>query len=250
MILLPVISFAGGKVIGNGGDSRALEFSKSAADAIVEIKSKPLLYPEVKDIDLQKVLDNSEILVSEIPVYAMKGDVRQFSTAINYHDPDTIVVYGPRWSGVKNIYIRRALALHEVLGLAGLEGTGDYSISKRYLKESGITCSLGLCEDLPRYVCSLIKLDERNIESIVARGSIGNNGTNNEIVDIESAEMKATIVMNAAATVQGHIMVILYQDGRKVGLTELRGAAFPPMILLQWKNPTIRNTWSVNCTQN
>lgn len=95
---------------------------------------------------------------------------------------------------------------------------------------------------LPRYVCSLIKLDARNIESIVARGSIGNNGTNNEIVDIESAEMKATIVMNAAATVQGHIMVILYQDGRKVGLTELRGAAFPPMILLQWKNPTIRNT--------
>jgi hypothetical protein len=248
IILHSALAFAGGKAIGNGGDSRALEFFQSAAQAITEIKNVPNLYPEVTGLDLEKILNNTQILVSEVPVYALKDGINQFSTAINYSDPDTIVLYGPRWSAVKNASIRKSLALHEVLGLANLEKTGEYNISKRYLKNLGITCSQGLCEDLPRYKCNLLKLDSRNITKVVSSGNIGNNG-NNEIVDILFQNMKAAIVMNAGVA-QGHIMIILYQEHRTVAVIELRGAAFPPFIHLQWKDTVENNKWTVSCQQN
>lgn len=249
IVLYSTCIFAGGKTIGNGGDSRAMEFFQSATQAISEIRNNLDLYPEVMGVDLEKILTSTQVLVSEVPVYATKDGVNQFSTAINYHDPNTIVLYGPRWSAMKNASIRKALALHEVLGLAGLEETGDYSISRRYLKQMGVTCSQGLCEDIPRYGCNLTKMSYDNRVVLIAKGSIGNNGFDNEIVDIKGEDMKATIVMNAAVA-QGHIMLLLYQDGKTVATTELHGAAFPSFIYLQWKDTEEGNKWALTCQQN
>ena len=250
LLTLAQTAFAGGKVIGNGGDPRALEFINSAKIAIEDLKKNEALYPEVKSKDLDAILTGTEVLVSQAPVFSLKGDVRQFSTAINYHDPDTIVVYGPMWSSIKNIQIRKALALHEILSLAGLEETGNYSISKRYLSQLGINCSDGLCETIPRYNCALIKMSHQtNIPEYVAKNRLGFTGYSSEIVDLKSENMKGTITMNTG-TSQGFIMLLLYQEGRTVSISELHGAAFPPFIQLKWKDNVANVSWTVSCNQD
>lgn len=243
-------SFAGGKVIGNGGDSRALEFIQSARQAILEIKKDETLYPELKSIDLEAQLNKTEVLISEVPVYSLKGELRQFSTAINYRDPDTIVVYGPQWDNTKNTLIRRALALHEVLSLASLEDTGVYTISQKYLAKNGITCLSGVCENLPRYNCTLTKMPHNtNMIQAVGATRVGYELTTDEIKDIFSDDMKATIVMNTTAA-NGHVMILLYQNGRTVSFSELRGSNFPPSVALKWKDVNQNISWTVSCTQN
>lgn len=242
-------SFAGGKVIGNGGDSRALEFYNFALESIKALKNNTSQYPEVRDIDLQAILDKAEILVSEVPLYSFKGEVRQFSTVINYKGPDTIIVYGPRWSDLKNNSIKSALALHEVLSLAGIEQTGVYTVSQRFLAANGISCESGLCENLPRYNCTLSKMPfSTNKIEYVGSQNVGYTRTTNEIVDIHSELMKATIVMNTRAA-NGHVMILLYQDGRTVGTTEMRGSNFPPFLLLKWKDVLANVAWTVSCQQ-
>lgn len=242
--------FAGGKVIGNGGDSRALDFYNYAQESIKNVKKNAVLYPEVKDIDLQGILDKTEILISEIPLYSVKGEVRQFSTAINYKNPDTIVVYGPRWNDLRNNSIKLSLALHEVLSLAGIEETGVYTVSQRYLAANGIACSRGLCENLPRYNCAFTKMPfSTNKVEHVGTQKIGYTQTTNEIVDIHSGEMKATIVMNTSAA-SGHVMIVLYQNGRTVGISEMQGSNFPPFLQLKWKDVSENVAWTVACQQN
>lgn len=244
------ISFAGGKVIGNGGDSRALDFYNFALESINKVKSNPLAYPEVKDIDLQAILEKAEILTSEVPLYSVKGEVRQFSTAINYKNPDTIVIYGPRWSDLRNKPVKLALALHEVLSLAGVEETGVYTVSQKYLAANGIECNSGLCENLPKYNCSLTAMPfSTNILEIKGYDKIGYTRSTNEIMNIESGEIKATVVMNTAAA-NGHLMIILYQNGKTVGLTEMLGASFPPFIQLKWKDINQNIMWRIACEQN
>lgn len=249
-VLFNSASFAGGKVIGNGGDSRALDFYNHALESIQNLKSDTASYPEVKNIDLQAVLDKVEILISEVPLYSVKGEVRQFSTAINYKNPDTIVVYGPRWNDLRNESIKLALALHEVLSLAGIEETGVYTVSQRFLGAKGISCESGLCENLPRYNCRLTKMPfATNIVEYVGEQKIGYTRTTNEIVDIHSGEMKATIVMNTTAA-SGHVMIVLYQDGRTVGISEMQGSNFPPFLQLKWKDVLQNIAWTVSCQQN
>lgn len=249
-ILFSSSLFAGGKVIGNGGDSRALDFYNYAQSSITFLKNNIDQYPEVKNADLQSILDKAEILVSEVPLYSVKGEVRQFSTAINYKNPDTIVIYGPRWNDLKNNSIKSALALHEVLSLAGIEETGVYTVSQRFLAASGISCDSGLCENLPRYNCSFSKMPyATNKVEYVGTKKIGYTRTTNEIVDIVSGEMKATIVMNTGAA-SGHVMLVLYQDGRTVGISEMQGSNFPPFLQLKWKDVYQNIAWTVACQQN
>lgn len=250
VLLFSSSTFAGGKVIGNGGDSRALDFYNFAQESIKIVKNNLAQFPEVKDTDLQAILDRTEILVSEVPLYSVKGEVRQFSTVINYKNPDTIVVYGPRWNDLRNNSIKSALALHEVLSLAGIEETGVYTVSQRFLAANGISCSSGLCENLPRYNCVFTKMPyATNIIEHVGTQKIGYTRTTNEIVDIVSREMKATIVMNTTAA-SGHIMIVLYQDRRTVGISEMQGSNFPPFLQLKWKDVYQNVGWTVACQQN
>lgn len=247
--LFSSVCFAGGKVIGNGGDSRALDFYNYATAAIKKVKNNAT-YPEVNGLDLQAKLDNTEILVSEVPLYSIKGEVRQFSTAINYKNPDTIIIYGPRWNDLKNNSIKSALALHEVLSLADIEETGVYTVSQRFLAELGIACTSGLCENLPRYNCNFTKMpSSTNIVEYVGLQKVGYTRTSNEIVDMISGDMKATIIMNTGAA-NGHVMIVLYQNGRTVGITELQGSNFPPFLQLKWKDVYQNISWTVSCQQN
>lgn len=242
--------FAGGKVIGNGGDDIALEFYKIGLSAIAEIKDSIELYPELKDVNLVEVINSTEILVSENPIYSLKKGVSQFSTAINYNDPNTIVVYGPRWSRTNNVHIRKALALHEVLSLAGIENTGNYTISKRYLKNLGMHCSEGLCENLPRYTCNFRKSDLISPQVTLETINVGYQGSDNEFLEFSPSEkMRATIAMDSSI-ITGYFIMVLYYNDKIVGRTAIRGTSFSPFVMLEWQNFDTNTSWTVDCTQD
>lgn len=135
----------GGHGAGNGGDEIALEFLNVATSSIFKFKK---LNPDYRGPDLQKILDSAEILVTDdtLSVVQKNGQIIQESAVINISAPSSIVIQRARWTAIKKSELRMALALHEVLGLAGLESTGVYSYSKRFLLQQGTLCREGLLE--------------------------------------------------------------------------------------------------------
>lgn len=131
---------------GNGGTEIALEFKQLGAKAIAAVQASPALYPEVSGHDLTARLDGASVIVSPEPLFVMKGNLVQECTAKNYRDPDTILISRPNWKQIQSEPVKQALAFHEVLGLAGIEGTGDYRVSNRYLRNLGVECASGLCD--------------------------------------------------------------------------------------------------------
>ena len=131
---------AGGGHVG-GGDPLALEFKKSAAIGIDEAINRTSILPSLKGINLNQILDKTDVLVSEDPLYAIKGNVRQMSTAINTHQtsaPDVLILNRGQWKAIQSEDVKTALALHEVLSLAGIENTGNYRFSQKILKSHGV----------------------------------------------------------------------------------------------------------------
>jgi hypothetical protein len=145
-LLAPRAGTAGGEWhVGNSGNPTALDFAKSAQAAIQVVDADPLDYPGVQNSNLENILENAHILVSEIPYYVNQDGVQQRAAAVNYQDSDLIVIDQELWSEIGDLSIKKALALHEVLGLAGLEQTGDYPISEKYLASLGVKCTQELC---------------------------------------------------------------------------------------------------------
>jgi hypothetical protein len=135
--------------IGNGGDPIALEFQNSAQIAIKDIQGDLADYPSLKGVDLGSIFAHTLVLVTDTPLYVTSGVTTQESTAINHHNPDTVVINRASWERIENFNVRDALALHEILGLAGIEGTGNYSVSQVYLNRESVPCSQDLCESAP-----------------------------------------------------------------------------------------------------
>lgn len=131
---------------GNGGNEIGLEFRQLGAKAIAAVRASPALYPELAGLDLAARLEGASVIVSLEPLYVKKGNLVQECTAKNYRDPDTILVSQVNWKRIRGEPIKQALALHEVLGLAGVEGTGDYRVSNRFLRHLGVECASGLCD--------------------------------------------------------------------------------------------------------
>ena len=136
-----------GRETGNGGDAVALEFQVSAQEAIQDISKNQARYPKAQAGELMRAFVGASILVTDKPLFVKKGDVTQESAAVNFHGPDTILINRDRWREIKTVQVRRALALHEILGLLGVESTGDYSVSQVYLNDIGIKCNVGLCAE-------------------------------------------------------------------------------------------------------
>ena len=136
----------GGSDAGNGGNEIALEFFNAGKRAL-QIYNKVLsTYPELKGKDLVQALEKTQILVSSTTLYVDKDGVRQESTAMNFENPSTIVVHDKKWKRISQLAIKEALALHEVLGLVGIEKTGDYHISKGYLQFVNVPCKNDICD--------------------------------------------------------------------------------------------------------
>ncbi len=149
LALLPLHSSAEMGRDGNGGSDIGLELKFFGAKAAAIVASHPRLYPEVAGRDLLAVLDGALVLVSLEPIYVAKGGVVQECTAKNIRSPDTIIVNKRAWDKIRSESVKQALALHEILGLAGIESTGDYRVSNRFLRSLGVDCQSGLCDDRP-----------------------------------------------------------------------------------------------------
>ena len=130
-----------------GGDPTGLEFIQCASSAISTVQKDAADYPLLKGIDLETILDNTNVLVTDDPLPIEKSGAVQDSVAINYHSPDTIIINRSQWDAIATWQIKNAIGLHEVLGLAGIEDTGVYTISQHYLNSVGTPCSTGVCSN-------------------------------------------------------------------------------------------------------
>jgi hypothetical protein len=131
-----------------GGDPVAIEFQSSAAVAIQEVESDIQDFPQIRDKSPETILAHAKILVSDTPLYIESNGVRQESAAINAHSPDRIILNRSSWNSIESQEVKNALALHEVLSLAGIEDTGSYPVSANYLSFRGLSCSPDHCSAL------------------------------------------------------------------------------------------------------
>ena len=130
---------------GDGGDPVALDFQRQAQVAISYVKSEKESFPALQTVDLVAVLLNTRYYVVDTPQYVSRDGVSQEVAVVNYKDPHTDVINRMRWKAIKEESIKKALALHELLSLEGIEGTGNYSHSQAYLNAIGGQCEISQC---------------------------------------------------------------------------------------------------------
>lgn len=130
-LLFSYQAFGVGVSVRGGGDEVALEFLAEVNGVLQEIRERhPDLAPLVINL---KPPTRDQILVSEEPLtIPIPGGV-QDSIAVNEPHSGRIWVNRARWASVRSAPLRRAISLHEVASLRGLEGTGEYPISSAYL---------------------------------------------------------------------------------------------------------------------
>lgn len=123
---------------GNGGAPDGLEYSKEALSAIDEIEQ--MGFQDLKGVDLRGILTRTQILVIDKPIYVDVNGIKIPAAALNYRGPDgnTVLLNGEMIGNVKNTLIRKALFLHELLCIAGVEKTGIYTVSRQYLAKLNV----------------------------------------------------------------------------------------------------------------
>lgn len=123
-----------------GGDEIALEFFMSAQKAIEDVGVLDAEMAAVfKRLRVTDSLSAMSVVVVTYPLFVATDEERQESIAVNEPSASRVLVNRARWRDLSDERIRRAIALHEVLSLAGLESTGDYGYTKRYLGRLGLS---------------------------------------------------------------------------------------------------------------
>lgn len=137
-----VTSMEGSGVRG-GGDELGLEFTSVATAAMAEAAALDAgLATLVAAHDLVTVAAKMEVIAADAPLVEFsKGSFQEF-VAINEPSLRRVYVNRERWAALKSAPLRRGLAFHEVLSLAGLESTGRYPHSARYLGLLGVDAGL------------------------------------------------------------------------------------------------------------
>lgn len=121
-----------------GGDEVALEFQQaffSALRAVEEGKVSGKFSAE----GLKAAARKAQIVVVEKPLLVKAPGGTQESIAVNTPASFLIQVNRSRWNAIRDVKIKEAVALHEVLSLMGLEHTGYYEYSARYLEAAGLS---------------------------------------------------------------------------------------------------------------
>lgn len=127
-----------GKELGNGGNVDGLDFSKISTEVLKDISSQPSIFPEVNKDTLACVLYTTKIIVSVDPLFIDYHGVRQQVVAVNYTGPNRIIIHRSSWLDLSENQ-KKSIAFHELLGVMGLESTGDYKISSRYFAPNQVS---------------------------------------------------------------------------------------------------------------
>lgn len=133
---------------GNGGDGVALRFTMAGQKAIQAVLEDPNDYPELAKVNLKKTLDQAKILITDQPLTVRANGVNQSSVAINHPNQDLILINREAWNR-QSPQVQQGLALHEILGLLGIESTGRYAVTQRFLMQEGLSCDQSLCAGPP-----------------------------------------------------------------------------------------------------
>lgn len=141
----PAMGFSGRE--GNGGDDEALAIESVLRSAQLWVQARKESIPEFQVTEWGHLLDPAtiKILVSDEPVLVEDNGHAYEVAAKNLHEPDRIIFNRPRWQGTRSDALRVGLLIHELLGLAGLESTGDYRFTALFFRELGLSCERGIC---------------------------------------------------------------------------------------------------------
>jgi len=118
---LPPATEAGGDGVGNGGDELTQEFMAALGASIDDYERMGVqFFSRVSPLRLRERLSVVKVEFVEVPLY---DNLRQLRSALNFPSSHTIKVNIPRWVRLRSLGADRikALALHEILGLFGLD---------------------------------------------------------------------------------------------------------------------------------
>jgi hypothetical protein len=123
-----------------GGDEIGLEFVAIAQSTLADLqKNQNFLYEQIKSKNLDEILVNMRVMTVDTSLKVSVGPVTQDSVAVNDRKDQTILVNRQRWHAIRDVRVKAGIVLHEILSLAGLEETGFYPISSRYVNDLGIS---------------------------------------------------------------------------------------------------------------
>src|ERR1022692_3333822 len=103
---------------GNGGDDVEQDFVTSAQAGVNMLASRIDEFPQVNLALLKAKLKSVKPQASTTPVFDHEGRIR---AAVNFPKQNLISINSDRWSKIKDVKRKIALALHEYLGLLNLD---------------------------------------------------------------------------------------------------------------------------------
>lgn len=121
-----------------GGDEVALEFRNAFATALRAVKEGKIT-GRFSAEDLERAAEKASVIVVDEKITVRFRDLTQESVAVNKPAEGLIKINRDRWNRLKNAKIQEAVALHEVLSLIGVERTGYYEVSAKYLEKQGLS---------------------------------------------------------------------------------------------------------------
>lgn len=97
----------------------------------------PELAVELAPLRLHDVAKQATVEGTDEILVVEAADGSQESVAVNEPAARRVLVNRARWANVASDLVKEAVALHEILSLAGAERTGAYPLSARYLEKFG-----------------------------------------------------------------------------------------------------------------
>ncbi len=242
LMLLPLYSFANfpdfrGTDVGRGGDSIALDFQSTARYDLAFIRQNPNIFNGKVDINqLEKVIAAAKV---EVQDQVFLGEVEKI--AVNYSNPDRIVVGSKRWLQIPlNDPRKLTLVLHEYFGLMGLDDT-SYELTELFLRAVNAHKST-----TPLYRCVLIKDPKRMPELSDAVRVGGADG--NPIGHLGAEKIRVQIY----AGDNGHgtdFLVTISEGAKQIGMLELPRLAEFPRVIDSYALDRSETYWQVHCAQ-
>ncbi|MFN8845466.1 MAG: hypothetical protein ACK5V3_00305 [Bdellovibrionales bacterium] len=127
-----------GGVNGGGGDEVGLDFQQAFFTSLRKSQGLPEnFYQKLAPESLAEVIDQISVYVTDENVPVKVQNFIQNSVAYNEISSKQILINRMRWNAIQDSAVKEAVALHEILSLKGVERTGYYPVSARYLSLVG-----------------------------------------------------------------------------------------------------------------
>jgi hypothetical protein len=125
---------ASGTSIRGGGDEDGLAFQSAYLFALNDIRlNYKELYEQIAPSGVYRTAFEARIYVFDGPLFLDDKTRDQSLLAINDPAEISIALSRLRWRELTDTNLRRGMALHEILSLVRLEGTGQYPYSATYM---------------------------------------------------------------------------------------------------------------------